>query len=219
MRKDKIRAYELRREGKSYKQIKQLLNIPLSTIAGWLKDEEWSRKIRDELGAKASMAFPEKLAAIQKANKARWTKKYKEYQIAAEAEFSHHQNNPLFIAGLMLFWGEGNKSPKDSSIVLANSDPVMIRIFYKFLTEIMNANPDKIKLHLILYPDLVDAMQKSFWSKAVGIPLSQFIKSTYIKGKHPTRRLSYGVCNIYLGSRELKNKMLVWLNIYQKILA
>ncbi len=219
MRKDKVRAYELRREGKSYKEIKKLLGIPLSTIAGWFKNEEWSRKIRDELGARASLAFPEKMAAIQKANKTRWAKKYKEYRISAESEFIKHQNDPLFIAGLMLFWGEGNKSPKDSTVRLANSDPIMIRIFYNFLTSTMEMNPDKIKIHLLLYPDLIDDMQKSFWSKATGIPLSQFIKSTYIKGKHPTRRLSYGVCMIYICNRELKDKILVWLNLYQKILA
>lgn len=219
MRKDKVRAYELRREGKSYKEIRKLLNIPLGTIAGWLKNEEWSKKIRDELGAKTSLAFPAKLAAIQKSNKARWAKKYKEYRQAAELEFVQYQNDPLFIAGLMLFWGEGNKSPKDSTVRLANSDPVMIRIFYNFLLKIGGIDPDKIKIHLLLYPDLVDDMQKSFWSKAVSIPLSQFVKSTYIKGKHPTRRLSYGVCMIYSCNRELKDKILVWLNLYQKILA
>ena len=219
MRKDKVRVYKLRREGKSYKEIKKLLGTPLGTIAGWLKNEEWSKKIRDELGARASLAFPEKMAAIQKANKARWTKKYKEYKIVAESQFAQYQADPLFISGLMLFWGEGNKSPKDSTVRLANSDPAMIRIFYNFLTNTMGVDPDKIKIHLLLYPDLVDDMQKSFWSKAIGIPLSQFIKSTYIKGKHPTRRLSYGVCIIYVCSRELKDKILVWLNLYQKILA
>ncbi|OGM97679.1 MAG: hypothetical protein A2735_03720 [Candidatus Yanofskybacteria bacterium RIFCSPHIGHO2_01_FULL_41_21] len=219
MRKDKVRVYKLRREGKSYKEIRKLLGTPLSTIAGWLKDEEWSKQIRDELGAKESMAFPSKLIAIQKANKARWIKKYKEYKSTAELEFSKFQNDPLFISGLMLFWGEGNKSPKDSTVRLANSDPAMIRIFYNFLTITMNIDPEKIKIHLLLYPDLVDDMQKSFWSKSIGIPLSQFIKSTYIKGKHPTRRLSYGVCMIYVCSRELKDKILVWLNLYQKLLV
>jgi len=219
MRKDKVRAYQLRREGKSYKEIKKILGIPLSTIAGWFKNEEWSQKIRDELGARASLAFPEKMVAIQKANKARWTKKYKEYRLMAESQFSKYRNDPLFISGLMLFWGEGNKSPKDSTVRLTNSDPAMIRIFYNFLTNTMSVDSDKIKIHLLLYPDLIDDMQKSFWSKAIGIPLSQFIKSTYIKGRHPTRRLSYGVCMIYVCSRELKDKILTWLNLYQKILA
>ena len=219
MRKDKVKAYELRRRGKSYKEIRKVLGIPLGTIAGWLKGEEWSRKIRDKLGAKASLAFPEKMEAIRKANKARWAKKYREYQQAAQLEFPKLHNDPLFISGLMLFWGEGNKSPKDSTVTLANSDPLMIRIFYRFLTETMSIKPEKIKLHLLLYPDLVDNMQKSFWSRATGIPLSQFIKSTYIKGRHPTRRLSYGVCSIYVCNRESKDKILAWLNMYQKLLV
>ena len=219
MRKDKVRAYKLRREGKSYKEIRRLLGIPLSTIAGWLKDEEWSQKIRDELGAKSSFLFPQKLVAIQKANKARWTQKYKEYQIAAEVEFIKRKNNPLFIAGVMLYWGEGGKSPKDSVVRLANSDPSLVKVFYNFLTEELNIDPEKITIHLLLYPDLRDEMQKSFWSKAIGLPVSQFRKSTFITGKHPTRRLSYGVCNVNVCSRELKNKILAWINLYQKLLA
>jgi hypothetical protein len=61
-------------------------------------------------------------------------------------------------------------------------------------------------------------MQKRFWSRATGVPLSQFRGSIYIKGRHPTKRLSYGVCNIYVSSREFKEKMLVWLDLYQKML-
>lgn len=219
MRKDKVKVYELRRAGKSYKEIRKALGVPLGTIAGWLKNEEWSQKIRDELGARASLLFPEKLAAIQKANKARWAKKYIEYRTSAEAEFSSHKNNPLFIAGLMLYWGEGGKSLKDSHVKLANSDPQMIRVFYNFLTEELKISPTKVTIYLLLYPDLQDQMLKTFWSKAIGISPSQFRKSTYIKGKHPTRRLSYGVCNICVSSRELKEKLMTWINLYQKLLA
>ncbi|MBP9822237.1 MAG: hypothetical protein KBC81_02210 [Candidatus Pacebacteria bacterium] len=219
MRKDKVRAYKLRREGKSYKEIKAVLGIPLATLAGWFKNEEWSQKIRDELGAKTSLSSPSKLAAIQKANKARWDNKYKEYRTAAEKEFSKKKDSPLFIAGVMLYWGEGSKSPKSSQLKLANSDPMMVRVFYAFLTEELGVTKDKITSYLLLYPDLRDDMQKTFWSRATGIPLSQFRKSAFIKGKNPAKRLSYGICNIAVGSRELKEKMLTWINLYQKELA
>ena len=120
MRKDKVRAYQLRREGKSYKEIKKTLGIPLGTIAGWFKDEEWSQKIRDKLGAQASLAFPEKMAAIQKANKARWTKKYKEYRLTAESQFSNIEMTPSLYPGLCSFGAKGINlqkiAPLDSPI-------------------------------------------------------------------------------------------------------
>lgn len=219
MRKDKVRAYKLRRNGKSYKQIKKLLGIPLGTLGGWFKDEEWSQKIRDKLGAKASTAFPAKLAAIVKANKNRWAKTHQEYRDAGEKEFETLKNNPLFLAGVMLYWGEGEKATQMSRLKLANTDPQMIRLFYVFLKDVVRVPKEKICIWLLLYPDLVDDMQKRFWSRATGVPLSQFKGSIYIKGRHPTKRLSYGVCNIYVSSREFKEKMMVWLDLYQKTLA
>ena len=218
MRKDKVRVYKLRREGKSYKEIRNLLGTPLGTIAGWLKDEEWSKQIRDKLGARASLAFPEKMAAIQKANKARWAKNYQTYRDTGKQEFELLKDNPLFLACIMLYWGEGDKSPKYSRVKLANTEPLMIRLFYIFLKDVLRIPEDRICIWLLLYPDLKDEMQKNFWSKAIGIPLKHFKKSVYITGRHPTKRLSYGVCSIYVQSRELKEKMMIWLELYQKML-
>ncbi len=219
MRKDKLRAYELRREGKSYKKINRLLNIPLSTLASWFKDVDWSRQIRDELGTKASFLSPEKLAAIQKANKNRWAKKYAEYRSLAESEFASRKNRPTFIAGIMLYWGQGNKSLNDSHVKLANNDPMMIRVFCNFLTEELGVALNKVAINLLLYPDLNDEMQKKQWSRSIGIQLSQFKKSSFITDKQSKRRLSYGVCNVRVSSRELKEKLLVWINLFQKDLA
>ncbi len=221
MRKDKVKAYELRRKEKSYSEISRALNVSKSTLAGWFKNEEWSQGIRDKLGALHSLSYPKKLAAIQKANKARWAKAHQSYRDAGEKEFKSLKNNPLFIAGIMLYWGEGDKTikgPNGSRVKLSNTDPQMIRVFYLFLKDVLNIPLDKISIWLLLYPDLIDAMQKNFWSKATSVPLNRFKNSIYIQGKHPTKRLSYGVCNIYVSSRELKEKMMVWLDLCQKMI-
>jgi hypothetical protein len=218
MNKNKEKAFELRRLGKSYKAIQKELYIPLSTLSDWFRNEEWSKKIRDQLGKEQSLSFPEKLRAIVKANKERWAKIHQDYRTAGEQEFELLKNNPLFLAGIMLYWGEGNKGQKGSQLKLANTDPMMIRLFYRLLKDIIKVPKDKIHIWLLLYPDLVDEMQKRFWSRATSVPLSQFKRSIYIKGRHPTKRLSYGVCNIYVSSREFKEKMMVWLDLCQKML-
>ena len=218
MNPDKEKAIELRRSGKSYSDINKNLGIPKSTLATWFKNEEWSIEIRDRLGREQSLAFPKKLEALIRANKERWAKTRQNYRDQAKIEFAKLKDNPLFIAGLMLYWGEGDKGRKGSQVKLANTDPIMIRIFYSFLKDIIAVPADKINIWLLLYPDLIDRVQKNFWSKATGIPLSQFKNSIYIQGRHPTKRLSYGVCNIYVSSREFKEKILTWLDLSQKIL-
>src|SRR3989344_6971529 len=189
MRKDKVRAYELRRKEKIYSEISRLLNIPKSTLTVWFKDQQWSQEIRDRLGKEQSLSFPKKLKAIIKANKERWAKKHQEYRNLGEKEFITLKDDPLFLAGVMLYWGEGDKSQKYSYIKLSNTDPSMIRVFYSFLKKI-SVPPERIFIWLLLYPDLKDDMQKKFWSKASGVPLSQFKNSIYIQGRHPTKRLS-----------------------------
>ena len=218
MRKDKEKAFGLRHLDKSYKQISRDLNIPLGTLAGWFKNELWSQDIRDKLGQKESLAFPDKLKRMVAANKKRWADLHQTYRQEARIEFDKLKHNPLFLAGIMLYWGEGEKQLKYSAVRLANSEPEMIRIFNLFLTQVLNIAPGKIRAWLLLYPDLVDSVQKNFWSKATGISVERFNKSIYIRGRHPKKRLSYGVCTVVVQSRALKERMLKWLELYQDYL-
>lgn len=218
MNPHKEKAVELRRSGMSYKQIRSELGVPTSTLAGWFKNEPWSQQIKNRLSQEVSLSNPRALKALTLANKERWAKIHQAYRDIAEEEFESLKDNPLFMAGLMLYWGEGDKGPKSSQVKLANTDPAMIRIFYAFLKDVIAVPAEKIYVWLLLYPDLLDNVQKNFWSKATGMPLSQFKNSIYIQGRHPTKRLSYGVCNIFVSSREFKEKIMTWLDLSQKML-
>lgn len=215
MNPNKEKAIELRRSGKSYKAINREVGVSTSTLSDWFKNEEWSIEIRDRLGKEQSLAFPKKLEAMVKANKKRWADWNQKARDEAAEEFPKLKDNPLFLAGLMLYWGEGNKTPTSSQVKLANSDPAMIRLFCLFLKKSLSVPEERIKVWLLLYPDLIDSVQKNFWSKATGVPLTQFNKSIYITGKHPTKRLSYGVCNVTVSSRQLKEKIVKWIELYQ----
>jgi hypothetical protein len=215
MRKDKEKAFELRRQGKSYKMIGAELGIPLATLSGWFKHEPWSYEIKNKLSSQVSFSNPEKIKLMVKATREKWNRIHKEWQQEAIDEFPQLKNNILFLAGLMLYWGEGDRSLKNGLVRLANSDPGMIKIFYLFLSKNLQISPDKIHAWLLLYPDLIDAVQKNFWSMATGINPYQFKKSIVIRGKHPTKRLSYGVCTIFVHSRKLKEKIIKWLELYQ----
>lgn len=219
MRKDKERAFELRRQGLSYKKIWRELGIPIGTLAGWFKDEPWSVEIRDRLASTESLAYPEKLKRLIAVVKQKYAALHKSYREEARREFSILKNKPLFVAGLMLYWGEGNKKVENSKIGLSNSEPGMIKVFYLFLTKIMKIPNEKIRLNLLLYPDLADMPLRKLWSTATGIPLSQFRNSIYIRGRHPIRRLSYGVGNIGVGGRKYKEKLLEWIKLYEKKLG
>ena len=218
MRKDKEKATQLRRQGISYKKIRAELGMPMSTLSAWFKNEPWSEEIKNKLSAEVSLANPRSLQLMAMANKERWRLKHEEYRNAAVREFQNLKDDPLFLAGIMLYWGEGAKQQKYSQVRFTNSEPEMIRIFYLFLTKLLKITPDRISAWLLLYPDLVASVQRNFWSKTTGIPIEKFTRSTYIKGRHPTKRLSYGVCTISVGSRALKERILKWIELYQNFL-
>jgi len=215
MNKNKENAALLRRQGMSYKKIRTELGIPISTLACWFKNEPWSQEIKARLSIEVSWSNPRALELLVQANRERWKAKYEEYRVAAVREFRRYKNDPLFLAGIMLYWGEGEKQPKSSQVRLANNEPEMLKIFYLFLTKTLKIHADKIFAWLLLYPDLVDSVQKNFWSKATGIPQENFKKSIYIKGRHPLKRLSYGVGIVVVSNRALKERMLKWLELYQ----
>lgn len=219
MRKDKAKAEQLRRSGKSYKKISEKLGIPIATLSDWFRNAPWSIEIKNKLAGEESLANPNKLQLMVAATKKKFAKLHEEYRLEAIQEFPSLKNNPLFIAGLMLYWGEGDKKVENSRIRLSNSEPGMIKVFYIFLLEIMKIQKEKIKLDLLLYPDLIEEPIKRLWSSATGIPLSQFRKSVFIKGRHPTRRLSYGVGTVGVGGRKYKEKLIEWIKLAERELS
>lgn len=215
MRKDKAKAEQLRRAGKSYKEICKKLGVPIATLSDWFGNAPWSIEIKNKLTKEASLTNPDRLQLMVMATKQKFARLHEEYRLEAISEFPHLRTNPLFVAGLMLYWGEGDKNVENCTIGLSNSEPGMIRTFYVFLVNVLKIPKEKIAFSLILYPDLIDSVQKNIWSTATGISLSQFRKSVFIKGRHPTRRLSYGVGLIRVGSRRHKEKILKWIELYK----
>lgn len=216
MRNDRHLAIKLRKKNKSYNEISQTLNIPKSTLAYWFRNAYWSRKIKKNLIKEAQRKAKRQLRLMVKARKKFWEKCHQSYREQAAKEFPILKQNPLLLAGLMLYWGEGDSKIENGKVRLSNIDPVMIRLFVSFLYSICKIPREKIKIFIILYPDLDEQICKKYWNRISKIPLSQFEKVQFIQGRHPTKRLSHGICSVGVSSRELKEKIFVWLKLYQK---
>ena len=213
MKSKKDLAIELRRLKKSYNEISVELSVSKGTLSGWFKDEEWSECIRIELNRKIQEGSKERIAALAKINKKRWEAWREEFRVEARYEYPTLKHNLLFSSGLCLYWGEGDSVVSNGMVRLANRDPRMLIVFRRFLQEICSVSIEKIKLWLLLYPDNDEEECKRYWSRTVGIPITQFQKTQRIDGKHPNNRLKYGMCTIYLSSRGLKEKMKVWIDL------
>ncbi len=212
MRKDKEIAIELRRSGKSYKQIRAELKIPLGTLSDWFREIDWSKELTKRLSQDQIKTSTKRILELNKVRGRNLERVYEEARKEAREEFEQLKYHPLFIAGLMLYWGEGVKRRKYGT-KLANTDPELIRLFVHFLQKVCGVPREKIKAQVLVYPDLEEKTCRAYWTKWSGIPWENFIKSTVIQGRHPTKRLNWGVCTVMVSSTYFKAKLLEWLRL------
>lgn len=217
MRKDKDSALKLRRDNKSYNEITRILGIPKSTLATWFKKDELSQKTKKLLIKQSNEKSRNRIKTLIKINRIRWEKLRETAHQEAKKDFSFLIKNPLFVAGVSLYWAEGD-SKIGNPFRLSNTDPKMISLYVNFLIRVLNIPKENLRAALILYPDLFEEKCIKFWAKIIGIPKSQFYKTQFIKGSHPTKRLSNGICMIICGNRQSKEKIMVWIDLLSKTL-
>ena len=214
-RNDKHLAIKLRRQGKSYRAITKELGIPKSTLSEWFSGIAWSGEIRDELARRAIYISRKRLRLVNKERAKMWERWREAAREEARKDFPTLAKNPLFVAGVMLYWGEGDGKPRNP-VRISNTDPRMIRLYMRFVTSVLHIPLETARVTLVLYPDLSEVDSKKVWTDATGIQPFQFYKTQFIQGRHPTKRLSYGICMVTCGNKQLKEKILVWIDLLHK---
>ncbi|MCA9355585.1 helix-turn-helix domain-containing protein [Candidatus Kaiserbacteria bacterium] len=209
MRTDKDKAFALRQQGKSYRDICDKLGISKSTLSNWFKGVDFSEKIRKSLVEESRRTSS---ARIKDLNRTRGETLRASYEVAkqeAQMEMEKYKNDPLFISAVFAYWGEGDKLSRNQ-VRLTNTDPKMIQIFLEFLLIICKVPIEKIKLALFIYTDLNETVCKNFWSDITGI--QKFHKTQVLPSRHKTKKLPHGVCTVVVSNTYLKKKINLWID-------
>lgn len=216
---ERNKSRQLRQQGFSIKQIATILGVSKSSVSGWVRDIELSEDILANINERSRLgrerARESRLANILNQKAALYEK--------CKVEILPLSTRDLWIAGLMLYAGEGRKVWNVSSqpIELTSSDPNILRIFLNFLVKVCNVPRSKIKIRLFLYPDINLKKAENSWAKELDIPLSQFQRS-FIKRSYNnplrTRRSKYGTAHIILHNAELYRRILGWLGAIYSIM-
>ena len=111
------------------------------------------------------------------------------------------EGDPLHQAGCLLYWAEGRKSR--NTLVLANSDPNLMRLFRRFLSECFQITPAQMTLRLHAYTGngLTIREIEDRWLKALNLPRSCLRKHSINRRPAPTsgvkrNKLPYGVADL-----------------------
>ncbi len=196
----------------SYKELRQRspFKIAKSTVSDWCKDIELTETQKDRLqklfkeGSYRGRLLGSKTTQTRRANE---VEKIKE---KARSEIHSLTENEFKIAGLMLYWAEGNKK---NHVGVCNSDPELIRFMMKWLRTVCSVPEEKFKLYLNIHSGQNEDKIKEFWSNVIGLPVSRFGKS-YIKkeGTGYRKNILYnGTIKVEVGDKDLLYKILGWI--------
>ena len=203
---DKSKAIALRKKGMSYSQIKQELGINKSTLSGWLSSMPLSEKRIRELRDFSPMRIERCRNTKMRKRQVRLDSVY----VRVARDIGALSERELFLAGLFLYWGEGGKTKKCTT-VLTNTNPKMVAFFLKWL-DILGVPRDRLRVHLHLYVDMDIKKQIAFWSKVTGLQESQFrkphIKKSRLADITYKTGFGQGTCSVIYDNRDMSEYVL-----------
>ncbi len=202
-----------RKQGLSYREIMQQVTFPISksTLSGWCKDIELTEKQKTRLDKLFRDGSYRGRLLGSKTTQLRRAREVKNIKEKASLEIAPFTKNEFKLAGLMLYWAEGNKS---QSVGISNSDPELIRFMMKWFRHICGVPDDKFKIYLNIHSGQSDNQIKKFWSGIINLPVLQFGKS-YVKKEgtgHRKNILYNGTIKIQICDSNLLYKILGWIN-------
>ncbi|MEK7616417.1 MAG: helix-turn-helix domain-containing protein [Patescibacteria group bacterium] len=210
--KDREKAVQLRMQGKTYSEIRPILDVSKSTLSNWLTNIRVSKTQLQDIEKSAKLKRSENYFRTIRERKARLEKEYFE---AEKSTLGKITKRDLFIAGLFLYLGEGTKSTA-SKICISNSDPAVIAFASFWLKKILGVEKKKMRVAIHLYSNMEIEREKLFWSKVTDLPIAQF-HTPYIKRSRANRIThishGHGTCNIIYGNVHLKQRIMAGIKV------
>lgn len=215
MRKDKIKAIKLRRQGKNYNEISRLLDVPKSTLSDWFSGVKWSQDLARKLSYNNSRKQAKRMLYYSKLRAKIAKDKRDSIIFNASKEIKTLSGKDLKLIGSMLYWAEGNIKNKNR-LQFSNSNALMISIVARFFREICNIPDEKIKARVYIYPGMNYQDVINFWSKTIKLTEKNFCKpqiqvSKASKNKRPRNTLPYGTLHLTVTNTEITCKVKGWI--------
>ncbi len=123
----------------------------------------------------------------------------------------------LKIIGAMLYWAEGYKTAKAKGIDFANSNPLMVELFIKFLRNRYELNERKFRAFIYCHANQDYPVIAKFWSKTLSIPMSQFTKPYVRKDfRAEGRKMEYGMIHLRYSDKKMLRDVLNLIESYRQ---
>lgn len=215
---EKRKAIDLRKKGLSYSEIQKLIPVSSSSLSLWLKHVPLTKAQKIHLNNKSDLA--RKLGS--QSLKSTRIEKSKNIISNAKSEIKSISKEDLMLLGITLYWAEGSKQ-KGSNISkganFSNSDPMMIKIYIKWLMESLRIQKERVYFEIYIHESHQKSIPelKEYWSNVTGFTADYFQKVYYKSNKiHSIRKNRgpdyNGVLRILVHkSTDLNRKITGWI--------
>lgn len=186
----RAKAVAMRKEGRSYREIRNVVGVSKSTLSLWLRDIP----LTDEQQRALALRSPQGASSRARAVRASAAQRRARIQSEARAQIAELSESELFVAGVVAYWAEGTKNKpwgRGQSVKFMNSDPELIRLFLAWL-RLIGVSGDRLifRIHIHESADASEAL--AFWSGVVDAPTTQFGSCTLKRHKPTTVRKNVG---------------------------
>jgi hypothetical protein len=180
----------LRLMGWTYSEIMAVLPVVKGTLAGWCKEIRLTDQQIDAIKARV----PTQKGVPRDTNRKRRLE-ISQIREQARAEMPQLLDEPLWIAGTVLYWGEGFKAQQQ--VGMSNSDPAALRLFIRWVRTYVKDDAEFVcKLNLHYNND--EPAARHAWAEMLGMADIRFYR-TFIKPEgtgHRKNHLAHGVCQV-----------------------
>ncbi len=182
--KDDLRqtAVAMRQEGRSYREIREVVGVSKSTLSLWLRDVPLTDEQQRVVGARGPTATRRNAQAAR----VNATRRRVQVQAAARNQITHLHESELFVAGVVAYWAEGSKNKPwrfGQPVIFINSDPGFIQLFLRWLA-LIGVAPERLQFRLMIHESADVASALQYWSAVVDTPAEAFGK-TQLKRHNP----------------------------------
>lgn len=210
----KQKAITLRKQGLSYSEIRRLIPVAKSTLSDWLHSVGLAKYQKQILTEKKQLA-QKKGAATRKTQGVS-----KELLIKQEArtEAKKFIADPLWLVGVILYWGEGSKQkPWTTSVPVQfmNMDPEAHKLFLRWSKKYLQSEDHGLKYEIYIHPTGDTVRARKYWSEKLSVPLEKirvyFKKNNLNPKRKNINQDYYGVLKASIfKSTDLNRKIAGW---------
>lgn len=204
---ERRKVVELRKKGQTYSEIRKIVKVSKSTLSLWLKTCPLSGKQLERV-KKIKYRAIEKFRETMKIKRKNRLEKYLK---EVKKKFLPFTKKELLIAGLFLYWGEGNKA-SSHTISINNTDPSVLKFTKYWYLHALDIKEKNMKIYLHLYKDMNISKEINYWSRQLNITKSQFIRP-YIKESKKSdidqKGFGHGTCALVVHNTVIKEKILM----------